>query len=104
MIVFGCALGCLAFAQYSEWHPVGNSTGLTWRSRVLEPVKSCEIEVRESEKLRTTTVNLSLGYRFSDRQRKGAHTVTFMSSDAALFHLDSCQRIDSVVAVRIRRH
>jgi hypothetical protein len=101
--MIGVALSCLASAQYSEWRQVGNAKGLTWRWRGQESVKTCEIEVRESDKLRTTTANLSLGYLYSDRQRKIGHIVTFMSSDVAIFRLDSCQSVDSIVADRVRR-
>jgi hypothetical protein len=56
------------------------------------------------EKLRTTTAHLKIEYSFENRRNKKDHTVSYRSSDSAVFHMDSCQQVDIVVADRVRRN
>jgi hypothetical protein len=104
LIRLGLALCCLAKAQYSDWKPIGNTTGLTWRWQLQTgSMKTCLIEIREGEKLRTTTANLKIHYLLAGQQRNSGQSVSFTSRDTDILHLSSCERIEAVTANRVRR-
>jgi hypothetical protein len=67
------------------------------------PMQNCQVEVRESEKLRKTSANLTVIYLRGDQKLKSAQTISFEGRDIALFHVSACQRVETIVADRVRR-
>jgi len=103
-IRMGLFLCCIAQAQNSAWSPVSGDTGLTWRWQTeAGPMQNCQVEVREGEKLRKTTANLTVVYLRGEQKLKSAQTVSFEGRDIALFHVSACRRVEAIVADRVRR-